>query len=142
MNKSSVILSSILIFFVLNTEAKGAIYHCPTLKEASNFFTVRTIINGKDVRWEKLIPPQNSSEHPRSFASVKLTPRSRDSYDKNIFCVYKTNLNRKFIVKPIESWSFYIKGVAEKAIGENWHLLADGSLNCYDSVQNCLFIFK
>jgi hypothetical protein len=127
---------------VTNAHSEAVRYHCPSIKEASDMFTIKTSLNKKNVEWLLKSNILRIEDRPVHFTKVTLIPKEQESFDMEVFCEYRTNTNKKFIVTPMKSWSFYVDGIAKEPIGDNWHSLASGEYSCTKSILDCLFLLS
>lgn len=103
-----------------------------------------TIINNKTVNWEIMTNSKTSlhDDQPVEFMKVILKRKDSDSYDRSVSCVYRSKSNYIYILKPMSSFHWYVDGAAEKALGNSWHSIANGNLECKNSAKNGHFQFR
>lgn len=143
MKKSVISLIGLMSLFntiAAQAEVASVAYRCPTLKEISPF-EVRTSLNEKTVRWA-VQSNHNASDDPTEFIGVILERVGSDTFDKHVSCIYRTKKNMKYILNPIKSFNWYVDGAAEKPLGKYWTLAANGTLECRNTPQNCMFMFR
>lgn len=136
-----VVIFSLSSSIIAHAKVDGVSYRCPTIEEAGEM-DVRTSINDKTVHWEKKYNESIHHDNPIEFKKVILTNKDNNSYDMSVTCIYRTQQNKKAILSPLSSWHWYVDGVAEKVIGNNWRKSAKGNFECDSSIKNCSFIFR
>lgn len=138
---SALAIASISCSLPAHAKHDSVSYRCPTVEEADMLGGIRTVIHGKTTHWEIKNDLSIRGDKASEFKKAILKNES-NSYDMTVRCIYRTKQNQKMILAPLPSFNWYVDAVAEKALGRSWYKMANGNLECTNSILNCGFIFR